>query len=447
MNILGKEYPKIGRINRRVLIVVAAVICLLFFLAFLRGVGNQGARKRTVEEKKNVTSNYNDWIPSNLTYADVLKENKLPGSGFEPSGNDEIDELRREIEKLKQSMRDKKRHQSFAEMAKTEFEKPVEETKQPPTKKPPEKKDNSLSKQQKLEQEANDSAIFFSNKSGKLTGAGFVSTNESAPTGIDQAQQRLIQLQNNLQGSPNQIGATVPNLGELGLPGFGAEDELVSQNNQKEKREFMEKSVDPDKVYNRDKLHTPLSPYELKAGSVVPCTLVTGLNSDLPGMIKAQVRETVYDSVNGQHMLIPQGSTMVGSYDSIITYGQERTLIVFNRIILPNGNSISLENFKGIDLQGYSGLTDKVNNHWFKILGSVVVSGVLQGMADLADDSDEYSLNDGEIIASSVSSEVADTAAKVVNKQINIQPTLEIRPGWNFNVFVEKDVILQPFHG
>lgn len=443
MNILGKEYPKVGRINRRVLIVIAIVICILFFLALLRGVGNKGSKNRNSEQKVSSTSSYNDWIPSNITYTDVLQEKELPGSVVKPSDNKEINQLRSEIENLKQAMRDQKKF-SYSEVAKQSFAKAE---KKPPQKKPPKRKDKSGEKALKYQQQAFDSEIFFTNKTGKALAQGLISTAQAATSKMGEAQQRLSQLQNNLPGGAGSGRPTPPDLGELGIPGFGAEDELISQNNQKGKLEFMNETVDPDKVYNKDQLHVPLSPYEIKSGSVIPCTLITGLNSDLPGSIAAQVRETVYDSVTGNHVLIPQGAKMIGSYDSIITYGQERTLIVFNRIIMPNGDSISLEKFQGIDLQGYSGLSDKVNNHWWRILGSVVVSGVLQGLADRTDEVDELSLDDSQIVANSVSAEVAKTAAKIINKQINIQPTLEVRPGWNFNVFIEKDLILQPYNG
>ena len=419
MNLLKREYPKIGRINRKVLVVVSIIICVLFFIAFLRGISKKSKVSQNAEDRRSTVSTYNDWIPEKLSYSDVLKETSLPGHGLGQSKDTEINSLRKELEALKrQTEKLQGKHSDII-------------------KGPPVKRNKGIDKAKKYEQEALNSPIFFSNKTEKSALASVGSMGSEA----DKLTQGLTTLKRAAAIS------NMPNLADIDFPGFGESDSFFSQNNQKEKREFLEKTLKPDEVYNKDKLHIPISPYELKAGSAIPCTLITGLNSDLPGSIAAQVRETVYDTVNGEHVLIPQGSRMIGNYDSIITYGQERTLIVFNRIIMPNGNSISLEQFQGMDLQGYAGLKDKVNNHWFRILGSVVVAGILQGLADRTEEIDELGLDDTEIVANSVSAEVAKTAAEIINKQINIQPTLEVRPGWNFNVFVEKDLILEAYKG
>ncbi len=449
MNILGKEYPKVGRINRRVLIVVAVIICLLFFFAFLSGIGKQDAKKKATQEAKTSTSSYNDWIPEHISYADTLKEKELPGSIQKKSNNKEINELRREIQNLKKALAESQNERSHADLAREHFN---NAQKEPAKRRPPERKSRGDSKDLKYQQKAYASDIFFFKNTGKLSVSSMASAATATPEErIAQAQQRFAQMQNNLPVGVNAASpsvASLPDLGELGIPGFGGgTDELVAQNNQKGKVEFMNDTVEPDKVYNKDQLHKPLSPYELKAGSVIPLSLITGLNSDLPGKISAQVRETIYDSVTGNHVLIPQGSKMIGEYDSIITYGQERILLVFKRILLPNGNSISLEKFQGIDLQGYSGLSDSVDNHWWRILGSVVISSALTAMAEMTDDVDKLDSKDGTIIANSVSQEIAETASKIIRRQINIQPTLKVRPGWNFNVFVEKDIILEPYRG
>jgi type IV secretion system protein VirB10 len=221
------------------------------------------------------------------------------------------------------------------------------------------------------------------------------------------------------------------------------------QNMQQEKRDFTreEKTQGTAKeAYLKNPVIPAFSRYEVKAGSIIPGVMITGINSDLPGKLVGQVRENVFDTVTGRHLLIPQGTRVIGAYDSKIAYAQERVLIVWTRLIFPNGDSIDLEGMDGVDLSGYAGLTDKVNNHWTKIIAGVVLSSVLSAGSKVAAGNNQVgAASFGQQAASGASEAINTVGAKFIEKNLNIQPTLEIRPGYKFNVFVNKDMILKRY--
>jgi type IV secretion system protein TrbI len=189
-----------------------------------------------------------------------------------------------------------------------------------------------------------------------------------------------------------------------------------------------------------------LSPYELKATTIIPATLITGINSDLPGPIIAQVRERVYDTVTGQHLLIPQGTRLLASYDSMVAWGQERVLMCWNRIIMPNGKSINIQCMPAADLAGQAGLTDEVDNHWDRLLAAVGLSTVLSlGTQAAAGDPSGYQPNLAQRAAGNAAGQINSAGQAVVARQINIQPTITVRPGFGVNVIVTKDMILEPY--
>lgn len=189
-----------------------------------------------------------------------------------------------------------------------------------------------------------------------------------------------------------------------------------------------------------------LSPYEVKATTVIPATLVTGINSDLPGPIIAQVREQVYDTVSGQHLLIPQGARLLASYDSMVAWGQERVLMCWNRIIFPNGNSISLECMPAADLKGQAGLTDEVDQHWDRLMAAVGLSTVLSlGAQAAAGDPTGYQPNLAQSAARNAAGQINQAGQGIVQRQLNLQPTITVRPGFGVNVIVTKDMILEPY--
>ncbi len=195
-------------------------------------------------------------------------------------------------------------------------------------------------------------------------------------------------------------------------------------------------------------------PYEIKTGTVIPGVMVSGINSDLPGTLIAQVAQNIYDTARGRHLLIPQGSKLYGAYDSRVVYGQERVLMAWNRVVLPDGSSINLGAMPGLDMAGYSGFTDEVDNHYLRIFGSALLMSLITGGTAYAVDSASGSTalgTDTTTLQDEMTSVLADqlgqTSAMMLEKNLSIQPTLEIRPGYQFNVVVTKDVVFEGPYG
>lgn len=182
------------------------------------------------------------------------------------------------------------------------------------------------------------------------------------------------------------------------------------------------------------------SPYTLIAGSVISASLITGLSSDLPGLVTAQVTENAYDSVTGRILLIPQGSRLIGSYDSVVAFGQKRALVVWQRIILPDGASIRIDNVPATDTAGYAGLADKVDAHTWQLLKGVALSTLLGAGTELSFGSSESDLV--RAIRESAQQSGSRAGDQLVTKNLSIQPTLKVRPGWPLRVVVHKDIIL-----
>ena len=186
---------------------------------------------------------------------------------------------------------------------------------------------------------------------------------------------------------------------------------------------------------------------EIKTGTVIPAVMVSGINSDLPGVMIAQVSQNVWNTSNGRHLLIPQGAKLYGVYDSRVVYGQERVLIAWNRIIFPDGSSVTLGAMPGADMSGYAGFHDKVNNHYLRIFGSAFfMSAILGTTAYTLDEidsngrnSDNPSFQDEMITA--LAQQMGSAAMQLLQRNLNIKPTLEIRPGYQFNVITTKDVV------
>lgn len=188
--------------------------------------------------------------------------------------------------------------------------------------------------------------------------------------------------------------------------------------------------------------------YTLQQGAIIPVTLVTGIDSDLPGQIICQVRQNVYDSVSGNYLLIPQGTKILGEVKGgAPKAGQERIGVVWQRMILPNGISVELGGMDGVDTSGYSGLKDKVDNHSGKIIGATLISSLLAAGAQIASGNvgDTSNMSTGQLAVSGAATNVMNAGAKMVEKNININPTIKIRPGIQFNVFVNKDIVLRPY--
>lgn len=198
--------------------------------------------------------------------------------------------------------------------------------------------------------------------------------------------------------------------------------------------------------YLHARLQKPRSPYEVKAGTVIPAVLTTGINSDLPGPVFARVREDVYDSVRHTYLLIPQNSTLVASYDSMVAWGQERVLLCWQRLILPNGSSISLECMTGADLAGAAGLTDRVDEHWLRIVQGAAVGSLLSAATTAAaGNTAGFNPTVPQMWARGAANEIGNAGENITRRNIMVQPTITVRPGWALNVMVTKDMILEPY--
>ena len=194
---------------------------------------------------------------------------------------------------------------------------------------------------------------------------------------------------------------------------------------------------------NPHAIEDPITPFEVMAGTVIPASLVTGINSDLPGTVIAQVTQNVYDSVTGHYVLIPQGAKLIGRYDSVIAFGQSRALLVWSRIIYPDGASILIDNMPASDVAGYSGLTDEVDFHTFRLLKGVVLSTLLGVGTELSFGESESDLV--RALRESAQSSANQSGQKIVQRNLDIQPTIKVRPGWPLRVIVHKDLVLRPY--
>jgi type IV secretory pathway VirB10-like protein len=212
--------------------------------------------------------------------------------------------------------------------------------------------------------------------------------------------------------------------GQTDVPPLDPESLL---NMQDRKSAFLNGPVDR-KTVSPDRLENPVSRYVVQAGAVIPAALVTGIRSDLPGQVTAQVTENVYDSPSGMLLLIPQGSKLVGVYDSQISFGQDRVLLVWVRLIMPNGRSIVLERQPGADTQGFAGLEDEVDQHWGRLAMAAALSTVLGVGSELG-----AANNDSAVVTAlrrGTTDSLNQTGQQVVRRNLNIQPTITIRPGF-----------------
>lgn len=270
-----------------------------------------------------------------------------------------------------------------------------------------------------------------------------------------QAREAGVMVQSSGRAAVGSITPAAPVLGDafaqtaatdqLAMVGAGklALDPERDQNNQQRKLDFVGATVAQGGVTNTHALQTPASPWQVMAGSVIAAGLITGLNSDLPGMVVAQVTENVFDTVTGHTLLIPQGSRLIGSYDSVVAFGQSRALLVWQRIILPDGASIQLDNLPATDAAGYAGLSDEVDFHTWRLLKGVALSTLLGVGTELSLGGDESDLV--RAVRQSTQQTASQAGQQIVAKQLDVQPTLRVRPGWPLRVVVHKDLILRPW--
>jgi len=193
-------------------------------------------------------------------------------------------------------------------------------------------------------------------------------------------------------------------------------------------------------------LREPVSRYEVKAGTIIPAVLLTGLNSDLPGQLIAQVRESVFDTETGQHLLVPQGARLIGLYDHQMVYGQERVLVTWKRVLFPNSTSLSLKDgMPGTDAAGAAGFNDQVNHHLVRVFGNALLLSIISAGVQLSQIPDFgrgfAGPSAGNVLGAAVGQELGQTSAELIRRGMNISPTIEIRPGYAFNVMVTQDLV------
>jgi type IV secretion system protein TrbI len=243
--------------------------------------------------------------------------------------------------------------------------------------------------------------------------------------------------------SPSQAASA-----ETSPTGAASTDDAFAQNGQDRKLAFVNASVDR-RTTSPDRLMKPASPFVVQAGTIIPAALITGIRSDLPGQITAQVTESVYDTPTGRVRLIPQGARLIGIYDSQVAFGQSRVLLVWTRLILPNGRSIALERQPGADVAGYAGLEDEVDNHWKQLLGAAGLSTLLAVGTEVNSGSDVNNANSSLIqtLRRGAGDSANQAGQQIVRRNLNIQPTLTIRPGFPVRVIVNRDLVLEPYRG
>jgi type IV secretion system protein VirB10 len=274
----------------------------------------------------------------------------------------------------------------------------------------------------------------------------------ATPT-VDEAEQRRLAEEEAARLSrvffQTQPGATAGNPGAMTTPSLPGVDlaSLTAQAGQQTAQDkqlaFLNATVDR-RTTAPDRVMAPASPFVLQAGSVIPAALITGIRSDLPGEVTAQVTEPVYDSPTGRILLVPQGTRIIGQYDNSIQFGQRRVLLVWNRLILPNGRSIVLERQPGADSQGYAGLEDGVDYHWWDLAKAAGLSTLLSVGAELAVDDEDRLLR---AIRDGGQETINDAGQQIIRRQLQVSPTLTIRPGFRVRVIVTRDLVLEPYRG
>lgn len=243
---------------------------------------------------------------------------------------------------------------------------------------------------------------------------------------------------------PKASAATAQPAENSRLPPDPERSQNNSQDSSSRKRDFLNQR-DTSGIDNPHALQTPASPCQLMAGGIIAASLITGINADLPGLVVAQVTENVYDTVSGQTLLIPQGARLIGTYDSVVAFGQSRALLVWQRIVMPNGSSLQIDNLPATDAAGYAGLEDKVDYHSWALLKGIALSTLLGVGTQLS-----LGANDSDLVRAireSTQQNAAQAGQRITEKNLNIPPTITIRPGWPVRVIAHKDLTLNPSCG
>lgn len=214
--------------------------------------------------------------------------------------------------------------------------------------------------------------------------------------------------------------------------------------------QFANKSGVKNRWVHDYSVETPKTLYTLMTGFVIPGILISGINSELPGKIIAQVSENVYDTPTGKYLLIPQGSKLYGEYLSEVVFGQERVLIAWERIIYPDGKALDIGAMPGADSAGYAGFQDQVNHHYVRLFGSALLLSAITAAASYSQQQNQTSFygnqNSNSVLSQALGQQLGQVTSQLIRKNLNISPTIEIRPGFRFNIIVTKDLsISKPY--
>ncbi|WP_339052799.1 TrbI/VirB10 family protein [Fusobacterium animalis] len=224
-------------------------------------------------------------------------------------------------------------------------------------------------------------------------------------------------------------------------------NQTADPNMQKEKKQFLKNAAVQNFVL-KEPLTPSISKYEVKTGTYIPITLVGGINSDLPGNLVAIVREDIYDTNTGTVKVIPAGSRLFGTFSSEVSWGQTRVQVVFNRLTLPNGKSINLGAMGAADLAGQSGLTGDVNIHLGKVIGSIIMAGVVGGADGALTNNGNHRKDENSALSKSGEESgrtAIETVDKYTSKILDVQPTITVKPGTRGTIVVEEDIILEKY--
>lgn len=296
---------------------------------------------------------------------------------------------------------------------------------------------------QRKREHARGSAIFFASntdKSAKKAQGGDRGPGSPNPSDYPQLAEAKARAKNTNQGLS---GLSAGGSGGSKTP-TGA---LNMQNGKQAFASNVGSSDSPD--YLQSAYKPPRSRFEIKAGTTIPAALETKLNSDLPGKVKARVTRDVYDSRTGDYLLIPQGAVLIGKYNSSLSYHQSRAQVGWLRMIMPNGNSIDLKGMSGTDALGVAGITDQVDYHSKQIAGAILLSTAIAAGGNYARGNNTSQFggqrSTSNVVGDTISQNASQVGQQIVQKELNVQPTIKIRPGYPLRVFVDRDIVLKPY--
>jgi len=420
--LLATKLPKVTRLNRNTILVLSGIVLLIvigIFISALSGSGGDTSTLPSANVKPSVSvvkANTNPLKNLPGSYADAQAIDNLLNRNQPPKIVNQIPpELQSEISNLTAQQ-----SQLQAQLATLRAEK----TPPPP---PPAQPQYSGEDQQAMT-----SSIFI---------AG------GAPSPMPQETQA-------------QLDKDKAAAEKSSYPGY--QSPYDQQNNQAQKSGFLDSKPDTS-IYNPNQMQSPISPYLLQSGNVIPAILETEIVSNLPGLITAVVRRDVYDSVTGQYLLVPKGSRLIGEYNATISYGQTQLQAVFTRLVRPDGTSIVLPGkTSGVNSMGVSGFSDQVDNHWAGVIGSAALMTLFSLPAALAQNSQNQSpvyVNDGQVVGGgygmnnsaqsaglqALSQATTQIGSTIAQREMNIQPTITINAGYTFSVMVTKDILMPPY--